>query len=114
MKVQDLRELLQGVPDLLREAAQQLREGQAARAELAKTAAKKQLLASLSTPDSRTLDDDDEVEEELNTLGGKALEKLALRSARRRSLGESSDETAESAGSGSHDREMLEGLRRIG
>ena len=104
MKIVELTTALDGVPELLRTAATEIREGRTTRKRFEKTAALTKVKVALS---------DSPPEEEEDILSGISeinLEKLADRLAPRSSLGEVSEE-ASSAERTTRDADFLDNLR---
>lgn len=86
MKISAIVDELKEVPGILREAATALRAGQQAFDKLEKIAAARKVRAAFSN--ARNVEDD-----EMISLGGKLLEKIASKSAKRSLLGEPGDDT---------------------
>jgi len=105
MKISELTGALEGVPELLRSAAAEIREGRTARTKLEKTAAVARVKATFS--DSSSTDEDI-----LSELPREAIEKLADRLAPRSTLGEASEE-ASSPDRTTSDVDFLENLRTL-
>ena len=105
MKIVELTNALEGVPELLRTAATEIREGRATKTTLEKTAALARVKATLSDSSSQEGEDDF-----LSGLSDDDLEKLAGKLAPKSSLGEVSEE-ASSPERSTRDADFLENLR---
>ena len=88
MKVVDLVNALEGVPEALRSAASSIRGSEQAAEALEKTASRARLRASLR------MEEDTDEDDFLSALAEEDLEKVAARSTRRIPLGEVSEEDA--------------------
>jgi hypothetical protein len=108
MKISDLVEPLRDVPGTLREAAESIRSTSSRIGELEKTAALRRVKDSFSSSADSI---DSEGDKQTIQLGGRLLEKLAGKSARRTVLGEAGDDAP--GGAQASDVNYLNDLRSI-